>query len=108
MKEHTIIGERIVQPLRFSAQVGPIVRGHHERWNGTGYPDGLAGEEIPLGARIISVVDAYDAMTTDRPYRKALSFQGAIGELWRWAGHQFDPRLVDAFLEMIETTEGEE
>jgi putative two-component system response regulator len=102
MKEHTIIGERIVQPLRFSAQVGPIVRGHHERWNGSGYPDGLAGEEIPLGARVISVVDAYDAMTTDRPYRKALSFQDAVGELRRWADSQFDPRLVDTFLEMIE------
>lgn len=98
MKEHTRIGERICLPLRFSKQVGPIVRGHHERWNGKGYPDGFRSEDIPVGARIVSVVDAYDAMTTDRPYRKAMAVEKAIRILKNGAGKQWDPTLVDALL----------
>jgi HD-GYP domain-containing protein (c-di-GMP phosphodiesterase class II) len=74
-----------------------IVRHHHERWDGKGYPDGLKGEAIPLGARIIAVADAFDAMTSDRPYRKALSFSTAMQEVTRNAGTQFDPQIVEAF-----------
>ncbi len=75
-----------------------FIRHHHERWDGKGYPDGLAGEDIPLGARIIAVADSYDAMTSDRPYRKALPHEVALVELRRGAGSQFDPTVVDAFL----------
>jgi putative nucleotidyltransferase with HDIG domain len=74
------------------------IRHHHERWDGTGYPDGLAGTRIPLGARIIAVADAYDAMTSDRPYRAALSPEIALGELRAGAGRQFDPDLVATFI----------
>ncbi len=81
----------------------PDVLHHHERWDGTGYPDGLAGEAIPLGARIISIADAYDAMTTDRPYRKALAHDEARHRLAAGAGTQFDPTLVEAFLDAIES-----
>ncbi len=97
IKQHTVIGERICHPLRHGADVGPIVRGHHERWDGGGYPDGLAGEVIPLGSRIIAVADAFDAMTTDRPYRKALSPSEAWKTLWEGAGTQWDRTLVEAF-----------
>jgi len=103
MKEHTIIGERIVRPLRFSDFMAPVVRGHHERWDGSGYPDGLAGEEIPIGARIVSVVDAYDAMTTDRPYRRRMPKKKAINMLREGKGTQWDAKLVVAFIEMIKS-----
>jgi HD-GYP domain-containing protein (c-di-GMP phosphodiesterase class II) len=75
-----------------------LIRHHHERWDGKGYPDGLAGEDIPLGARIIAVADSYDAMTSDRPYRKALPHDVAMIELQRGAGSQFDPAVVHAFV----------
>jgi HD-GYP domain-containing protein (c-di-GMP phosphodiesterase class II) len=74
------------------------VRASHERWDGAGYPDGLAGEDIPLGARIVAVADAYDAMVADRPYREARSQDEAIAELRRCAGTQFDPEVVEAFI----------
>ena len=101
MKEHTVIGERICNPLRFSSQVGPLVRGHHERWDGCGYPDGLSGDAIPLGARIVAVVDAYDAMTTDRGYRKALPRDEAFRRLQETSGSQFDRALVDDFARIM-------
>lgn len=103
MKEHTIIGEKIVMPLRFSNVVAPIVRGHHERWDGSGYPDGRAGENVPHGARIVSVVDAYDAMTSDRPYRKRMPKEKAVKILQEGAGAQWDPELVRAFIKMIKS-----
>jgi two-component system, cell cycle response regulator len=103
MRQHTIVGERIVASATSLSDVAPIVRSSHERWDGGGYPDGLAGETIPLGARIIAVCDAYDAMTTTRPYRKAMSEADAIAELRRCAGHQFDPRVVAAFERTIGT-----
>jgi len=81
--------------------VRPLVLHGHERWDGTGYPDGIGGEEIPLGARIIFACDALDAMTTDRPYRAALSLDEACAELRRCAGTQFDPAVVDALLEVL-------
>ncbi|HEU0237347.1 MAG TPA: HD domain-containing phosphohydrolase [Candidatus Limnocylindrales bacterium] len=94
MRRHPEIGERICRPLSASQRFAPIVRHHHERWDGHGYPDGLRGEAIPLGARIVALVDAFDAMTHDRPYRAALAAPVAIAELWREAGRQFDRALV--------------
>jgi len=97
IKQHPAFGERICRPLRFGAEVGPIVRSHHERWDGSGYPDGLAGEGIPLGGRIVAIADAFDAMTTDRPYHQALPITSAIDELLQGAGTQWDPHLVECF-----------
>jgi HD-GYP domain-containing protein (c-di-GMP phosphodiesterase class II) len=87
------------------ARVGEIVRSCHERWDGSGYPDGLIGEEIPLESRIVFAADAYNAMTTDRPYRGALSQQQAINELRAGSGTQFDPHVIDALCVAIATTE---
>src|SRR5581483_5702462 len=103
MRRHTVVGERIVATATSLRDVAPIVRSSHERWDGGGYPDGLAGEAIPLGARIVAVCDAYDAMTTTRPYRKAMSEADAVTELRRCAGHQFDPHVVAAFERTIGT-----
>ena len=95
MREHTLIGERIVASAPALAPVAKLVRSSHERWDGGGYPDGLAGEEIPLGARIIAVCDAYEAMIEDRPWRPP--GLGGDEELRRCAGTQFDPQLVEIF-----------
>ena len=103
MQRHPVIGADILRPLRLGGLVGPIVRGHHERWDGDGYPDGLRGGAIPIGARIVSVVDAYDAMTHSRPYRAALSADQAREELARCRGTQFDPELLDLLLRQLET-----
>ena len=97
MRRHTIIGERIIAAAPELAGVAKIVRSSHERYDGGGYPDGLAGEEIPLGARIVAVCDAYDAMVTDRAYRPARPAHEALAELDRCAGTQFDPVVVAAF-----------
>src|SRR5215211_194767 len=94
---HTLIGERILGAALALRPVARIVRSSHEHYDGNGYPDGLRGREIPLGARIVSVCDAYDAMTSDRPYRSRMSHQAALAELRRCAGGQFDPAVVDAF-----------
>ncbi|MEK6228879.1 MAG: HD domain-containing phosphohydrolase [Actinomycetota bacterium] len=101
IEQHTVIGDEILAPIEFLADVRPLVRHGHERWDGCGYPDGLAGEEIPLGARIIFACDALDAMTTDRPYRAALGLDEACAELRRCAGTQFDRAVVDALLEVL-------
>jgi len=101
MKHHPEMGARIVAPVKKLSAAAPIIRAHHERWDGTGYPDGLKGEAIPLGARILAVVDAYGAMIDERPYRKARSREEAIAELKRCAGTQFDPRVVEAFLRVL-------
>ncbi|MEM8534224.1 MAG: HD domain-containing phosphohydrolase [Chloroflexota bacterium] len=103
MKQHTIIGEQIVRPLRLSSLVSPIVRHHHERWNGQGYPDKLAGENIPLGARIVSIADAFDAMTTQRPYNRVLSIEEASNRIRAGAGIYWDPRLVVIFLGWLQS-----
>ena len=84
--------------------VGRIVRSCHERWDGGGYPDRLAGDKIPLVARIVCCCDAFSAMTSDRPYRKAMSEKSALGELRRCSGSQFDPRVVEALVRLIERT----
>lgn len=98
MKEHVEMGARLLGQIERLRGAAHIVRQHHEAWDGSGYPRGLQGEEIDLEARILTVVDAYDAMTTDRPYRKALSPEGAAAELRAQAGKQFDPQAVTAFL----------
>ncbi len=98
MAQHTVIGERIISRIDYLVPIARIIRSAHERWDGAGYPDGLCGEEVPLAARILLVCDAYDAMTTDRPYRRALPIETALGELSANSGSQFDPRVVDVFL----------
>jgi HD-GYP domain-containing protein (c-di-GMP phosphodiesterase class II) len=98
-----VIGERVLSAAPAMSQVAKLVRSTHERWDGSGYPDGLAGEEIPLGSRIILICDAYDAMTEGRPYREPMGVKGAREALREGAGTQFDPKLVDLFLERVET-----
>jgi ribonuclease P protein subunit RPR2 len=98
MDTHPHVGWRIVDQAGFSPVVGELVLTHHERWDGTGYPRGLAGDEIPLAARLFAVVDALDAMTSDRPYRRALPLDAAFAELRASAGTQFDPACVDALI----------
>jgi two-component system cell cycle response regulator len=104
IRRHTIIGERIISAAPALSRIGTLVRSSHENWDGTGYPDRLTGEEIPLGSRIVAVCDAFDAMTTDRPYRDAMPRHEALGELRRCAGQQFDPRVVEAFAEVVQRT----
>jgi putative two-component system response regulator len=102
MRSHTEIGERIAAPLVGSDRFGPIIRHHHERWDGSGYPDGIRGEDIPLGARIVGIIDAFDAMTRARVYRHARTLAVAMDELHRGRGRQFDPQLTLAFLDLVE------
>jgi len=102
MKRHAEIGEKIISPLEMLKKLKPLIRHHQEFYNGTGYPDGLHGEAIPLACRILAVVDTFDAMTTDRPYRKALPVEAAIAELHRCSGSQFDPKIVDVFIRILE------
>ena len=101
MRQHPVIGERICAPLRFSHEVGPIIRHHHERWDGQGYVDSLSGEKIPLLARVISVVDAFDTMSSDRPYRKALPLEETARRLSDGAGTQWDPDITRVLLELL-------
>jgi putative nucleotidyltransferase with HDIG domain len=98
MQTHTVLGEQMLGGVAFLRdQALKIVRSHHERWDGSGYPDGLAGDEIPVGARLFAVADSLDAMTSDRPYRAGLPWEHARDEITAQAGHQFDPDIVDAF-----------
>src|SRR5258705_5428000 len=98
MRRHPEIGYRILSGIKFLEPSLPIVIAHQERFDGSGYPRGLKGEEIPLGARIFAVVDTLDAMTSDRPYRAALGYETAREEIIRNSGVQFDPRVVEDFL----------
>jgi HD-GYP domain-containing protein (c-di-GMP phosphodiesterase class II) len=98
MEQHTIVGAEILAPIPSLANARELVLRSHERWDGQGYPDGLASDQIPLGARVIAVVDAWDAMVSDRPYRDALTLDIARAELEAGAGSQFDPNVVRAFL----------
>jgi HD-GYP domain-containing protein (c-di-GMP phosphodiesterase class II) len=102
IKRHTLIGERIVAAAPALAHIAPVVRSSHERQDGLGYPDGLRADAIPLGARIVAVVDAFDAMVTCRPYKAAITADEALAELNRCAGSQFDPLVVTAFVSIIE------
>jgi HD-GYP domain-containing protein (c-di-GMP phosphodiesterase class II) len=96
MKTHPVIGSDVVGLIPELRSIAPIVRAHHERWDGSGYPDGLAGEEIPLPARILSVADAFDAMVAERPYSEPMPEAAALSEVMRCGGTQFDPRVVMA------------
>jgi two-component system cell cycle response regulator len=95
--QHTLIGERILAAAPALSQVAKLVRSSHERHDGTGYPEGMVSDEIPLGSRIVAVCDAFDAMIGPRPYRLGMTEQGALDELRRCAGTQFDPDVVDVF-----------
>jgi diguanylate cyclase (GGDEF)-like protein len=101
IERHPVVGEQILRPVEFLEQVRPLVRHCHERWDGSGYPDGLAGDQIPLGARVILVCDAHDAMTRDRPYRPAMPPGVARAEIQSFAGVQFDRDVASAFLEEV-------
>ncbi len=107
MKKHPAIGYQILAPVQFLGPVAQMVLYHQEWYNGQGYPEGLRGEEIPLGARIVAAIDAWDAMTSDRPYRKALSRDVSLNELKKGSGTQFDPKVVEAFL-FVENQEWKE
>ncbi len=106
METHPELGEKILEPIDRLVDVRPIVRACHERYDGRGYPDGKSADEIPIEARIIFVCDAYHAMTTDRPYRSAMSQDDAVAQLRSNAGSQFDPNVVNAFLQTIGVGEG--
>jgi HD-GYP domain-containing protein (c-di-GMP phosphodiesterase class II) len=100
MRRHPEIGYNMLRQVKFLEAPAEIILSHHERWDGKGYPRGLRGEDIPLGARIFMVVDTFDSMTSDRPYRKALATQKALDEVLRCRGAQFDPEVVEAFLDI--------
>jgi two-component system, cell cycle response regulator len=102
MREHTIVGDRILSAAPALEDVAKLVRASHERFDGAGYPDGLARDEIPLLARVIAVADAYNAMTSDRPYRNAMPPEVAIDQLLNGRGSQFQSDMVDAFVRVLE------
>jgi HD-GYP domain-containing protein (c-di-GMP phosphodiesterase class II) len=102
METHPTIEANIVLATKSLKSIIPIIQTHQERFDGKGYPHGIDGEKIPLGARVLSVVDAYDAMTDDRPYRDACSHEDAILEIKRYQGSQFDPQVVDVFVEIMD------
>lgn len=107
VKTHPTLGDSIVEPVEFLQGPRPIILHHHERYDGRGYPDGLKGEDIPICARILSVADAFEAMRSDRPYRKALPLEEARQELIRNAGTQFDPKVVEVFLAILDRHDGD-
>jgi HD-GYP domain-containing protein (c-di-GMP phosphodiesterase class II) len=101
IREHPKIGAKLLLRLSALHEAIPYVLCHHERWDGTGYPSGKAGEEIPVEARVLAIADAFDAMTSDRPYRRALTREQALAEVERCAGTQFDPEIARVFLEIF-------
>ena len=105
MKSHPVRGEKIVINIKKLQMISEWVKSHHEKWDGTGYPDGIKGTQIPLAGRIIALADTYDAMTSTRPYRTALSHEVAINEINRCAGTQFDPELAKLFVRLSDQTE---
>lgn len=107
VKSHPQTGAHILAPVVEDEEILKVVKHHHERYDGRGYPDGLPGEDIPLGARIVAVADAYDAMTSDRPYRAPLPIERTLEEIRQAAGSQFDPRVVEAFLRVREALSSE-
>jgi HD-GYP domain-containing protein (c-di-GMP phosphodiesterase class II) len=104
IKLHPALGEKIVRQIPELADTLPGIRGHHERWDGRGYPDQLSGESIPLIARILAIADTYDAMTSDRPYRNGLSAEIAIDAIENGSGSQFDPELAQIFVKLYRET----
>lgn len=101
LKTHPVLGASLTRTLVGGREISAIVRGHHERWIGGGYPDGMAGEEIPIGARIVSIADAFDALTTTRPYRAPMLAGQALDVLWEGADEQWDPRLIELFAPIV-------
>jgi len=101
IKKHPETGHRILSTASEFANLADAIIAHHERWDGNGYPKGLQGEEVPFMARVIAVADAFDAMTSDRPYRPAMSMQEAAIEMNKYAGTQFDPEIVQVFLTKV-------
>src|SRR5215213_10296124 len=104
IREHPKIGAKILLRVTTLREAIPYVLYHHERWDGTGYPSGRAGEEIPVEARVLAIADAFDAMTSDRPYRRALTPAQALAEVQRCSGTQFDPRIAQVFVELFADT----
>jgi diguanylate cyclase (GGDEF)-like protein/putative nucleotidyltransferase with HDIG domain len=104
MKEHSVLGAKILEPLRSLKNIQKIVRHHHEQWDGSGYPDGLAGEAIPFVSRMIAIADAYDTMISERTYKQSRTRMQAVEELRRCAGSQFDPELVEVFAEVVKSS----
>lgn len=102
VKQHVIIGADILSAVPFPSSLARIVRHHHENWDGTGYPDRLEREAIPIGARLLTIVDCYDALTSDRPYRRALSHGCAVALIHEGRGTRYDPELTDAFLRIVQ------
>ena len=102
MKNHPVIGSNIIKSVGALERVANVVKHHHEHWDGSGYPDGLKEEIIPLGARIIIIADCFEAMTSDRPYQKAMPKKRAVAEIHKGAGKQFDPKLVTIFNEVLD------
>ena len=98
MKQHSIIGENILKPLRSMEKLSTLVRHHHEFYDGSGYPDGLKGEEIPILSRILTIADIYEALVTERPYKKAVTKEEALAMIKSYAGNKLDPKLVDIFV----------
>jgi putative two-component system response regulator len=105
IKPHTVLGASLTRALAGGREISAIVRGHHERWIGSGYPDGLAGEEIPIGARIVAIADAFDALTTARPYRASMPAIKALDVLWDGSDEQWDPRLIELFAPIVRARE---
>ena len=101
MKKHSETGYRIAQSSRELAHISEAILGHHEWWNGTGYPQCLKGKEIPLYSRIVTIVDSFDVMTHDRPYKQAINTADALNEIKRCAGIQYDPSLADIFINIM-------
>lgn len=101
VKQHSIVGEQVVRKIPELLYLAPLIRSHHEWYDGHGYPDCISGDSIPLGGRIIAVADAFDAMTSDRPYRKARSIMDSVNELSFYSNTQFDPAVVEAFFETM-------
>jgi HD-GYP domain-containing protein (c-di-GMP phosphodiesterase class II) len=108
MRHHPLIGANILRPVVFPWSIAPVVRHHHERYDGSGYPAGLRGEEIPILARVLAVTDAYEAMVSDRPYRRCLTSVGAVEELRRCSGTYFDPRVVEALVQVLSDSDVDE
>lgn len=102
IKKHTVVGAEMLEPVSYFKNVLPIIKYHHERYDGTGYPEGLKGEKIPILARIVAVADSFDAMTSKRSYRNSLSLKKVKTELEKGKGTQFDPQIADVFLDIIE------
>jgi HD-GYP domain-containing protein (c-di-GMP phosphodiesterase class II) len=101
IKEHPVLGANIMAPIKQLREITPLMRHHHEFYDGSGFPDHIKGEQIPLGARILCLADTFDAMTSDRPYQQAMEVDYVVERISAWSGTRFDPKVVNAFLSCI-------